>query len=213
MTTLSARIDDRRLRTYRGLVRRNRFVAVLRWLVPGGGVLVLGLLILQIWVMSIANQYGVSAIRIDRSGVTVETPQYAGVMEDGSRYQVSAGSARAPSFDSEVVDLTDAQITILRPGGGEMRASAGTAVMQTVDQMVTVTGQARVSDSGGRRGTISDAVIDWQEQTLVATGSSRFYMEDGTEIRASRGVAYDAKTGIWEFSGATVLMFETPGGQ
>lgn len=199
-------IGDKRARVYRRLIGRNRLVAVMRWVVPGGGILVFAALMTQIYVGSLANQYGISSISFDRSGITVETPQYAGVMPDGSRYLVQAGSAKAATLDSPDVDLVDAALTLDRPDGSRMTATAPVAKMNTKSQEVTVSGVAYVTYSNGTTGTMTDAYVDWPNQAMNSTGRSIFNMSDGTVIDAKGGVAFDAASSIWKFSRATVTL-------
>ena len=199
-------IGDRRAQVYRRLVGRNRLVAALRWVVPGGGILVFAALMTQIYLGSLTTQYGISSISFDRSGITVETPQYAGVMPDGSRYLVRAGSAKAATLDSPDVDLTDAALTLDRPDGARMTATAPLAKMNTRSQAVSVAGVAYVAYSNGTTGTMTDASVDWLNQALNSTGPAQFTMADGTMIDAKGGVAFDAASAIWSFSRATVTL-------
>jgi hypothetical protein len=57
---------DQRAAILSGLLWRNRLVGVLRVAVPALGVAAFLILIGQMWLTSLARQYGVSGIRIDR---------------------------------------------------------------------------------------------------------------------------------------------------
>src|SRR5690348_14116876 len=97
------------------ILMRNRIVDVLRIVVPAIGVAAFVVLAAQIYIANIANQYGVSGIRIDRGVVVVEAPKYSGTGATGSRYLVSAREARTPLDRTNMIDLNDATMELLQP--------------------------------------------------------------------------------------------------
>lgn len=73
---------------YRRLEARNRIVAILRVGVPALGVLVLVSLLGQIYVSSLTSRFGVGRIEVTRDSVSIETPEYSGVLDNGTTYRV-----------------------------------------------------------------------------------------------------------------------------
>jgi lipopolysaccharide export system protein LptC len=201
--------DAHRLAIYRRLERRNRLVAILRIGVPALGALTLVALLGQIYVSSLGSRFGISQISVTRESVSVDTPEYAGLLEDGSAYKVWAQSAAAAIDATDIIELTDAALTIDRPTGINMRADAAAARLDTTNQLVFIDGSARVEDSTGTSGVFRKSVFDWAAQTLTADGPVDIDYADGTTLKAE-GMVYDAKALVWTFTRATVTLPDTP---
>jgi lipopolysaccharide export system protein LptC len=201
--------DAHRLAIYRRLERRNRLVAILRIGVPALGALTLVALLGQIYVSSLGSRFGISQISVTRESVSVDTPEYAGLLEDGSAYKVWAQSAAAAIDATDIIELTDAALTIDRPTGINMRADAAAARLDTTNQLVFIDGSARVEDSTGTTGVFRKSVFDWAAQTLTADGPVDIDYADGTTLKAE-GMVYDAKALVWTFTRATVTLPDTP---
>ena len=84
-----------RLAIYRGLQARNRVVSILRIGIPALGIVALSALMLQIYVSSRTSRFGIGQIAVSSESITVETPEYSGLLDDGTAYRVSATSAQA----------------------------------------------------------------------------------------------------------------------
>ncbi|WP_240231405.1 hypothetical protein [Devosia lacusdianchii] len=201
--------DAHRLAIYRRLERRNRLVAILRIGVPALGALTLVALLGQIYVSSLGSRFGISQISVTRESVSVDTPEYAGLLEDGSAYKVWAQSAAAAIDATDIIELTDTALTIDRPTGINMRADAAAARLDTTNQLVFIDGSARVEDSTGTTGVFRKSVFDWAAQTLTADGPVDIDYADGTTLKAE-GMVYDAKALVWTFTRATVTLPDTP---
>jgi lipopolysaccharide export system protein LptC len=208
--TPRAETTDQRQTIFNRLQMRNRVVAALRLGLPLLGALVLALLCAQIYLSSLSRQYGVGRISIDRNSIAVDAPKYAGVMADGSSYNVTSASAKAALNAMDVIDLTDASVKYSKADGTRMDASASAASLQTTDQLISVPGVANVSDSSGTRGVLHNSVVNWPQQTLHSDGQVHFDYSDGTVIDAE-GLDYDAKAQTWTFHRATVVLAGTPG--
>jgi lipopolysaccharide export system protein LptC len=199
-----------RFATYRALERRNRLVGVLRWAVPAFGIMALGTLIVQIVISNMAGRFSLESIAVTPQSVTIEAPEYAGVLDDGSRYHVSAASAVTYTETPELIGLTDAALVMHRANGTIMYINAPEAQLQTVDELVLIEGIAHVEDSTGTTGTLYDSVFDWAEQTLVGEGPVEVDYADGTHL-TGEGITYDVKSAIWTFSDVDVTLPDTPG--
>ena len=98
--------------------------SILRLAVPALGVAAFLVLMGQMWLTSLARQYGVSGIRIDRGQLVVETPQYSETGDDGSRYLVMADSARTPLDNPNSIEMTSPDLLFERPGEAALHATA-----------------------------------------------------------------------------------------
>lgn len=205
-----AQSADRTLVVYRRLERRNRFVSVLRIAVPALGLLVLVGLLGQIYLSSLGGRYGVGRIEVTPDAVSVEAPEYAGVFDDGSAYRVWADSARAGLDNSEIIDLSNAYLTINRTSGVEMNIDAEDAILDTNQQTVLIKGLANVTDSTGTRATLFGSTFHGATQILNADGPVDITYADGAKVKAGKMV-YDGNAMIWTFSQAVVTLPDTPG--
>lgn len=199
-----------RLTVYRRLARRNRIVAILRIGVPALGAIILVSLIGQIYISSLSNRFGVGRISVTRDNVMVEAPEYSGVLEDGTTYHVWAASARASVDATDLIELTDAALTMHRVTGVTMNVTAPAAMLDTAREIVTITGIAYVEDSTGTSGTIYNSVFDYVSQTLKGEGAVHVDYADGTTLDGT-GMTYNAKSMVWTFSRANVTLPSTPG--
>lgn len=202
--------DPARDGIYARLRRRNRVVAVLRLGVPVLGAVTLVALLAQIYLSSLGARYGIGQISVTPDAITVEAPEYAGVLEDGSQYRVSADAARAATSNTDLIALGNAAVVLNRVDGVQMQAAADRAELDALRQQVIVPGRTEISDSLGTQGWLSQSVFDWQTQTLTTSGPVEIDYADGTAIRAER-LVYDAGARVWTFSRATVTLPATPG--
>jgi lipopolysaccharide export system protein LptC len=199
-----------RLAVYRSLEARNRIVAILRIGVPVLGVVALSALLLQIYVSSQTTRFGISQVVVSPDSVSVETPEYSGVLDDGTAYRVSATSARASVDATDRIGLSDAALTMAKPDGVTILVETPAAVLDTTDQLVEIAGEAQVSNSLGTSGVLRNTVFDYQAQRLLGNGPVDVEYADGTRLKAE-GLAYDAAALVWTFTRATVTLPDTPG--
>ena len=199
-----------RLAVYRGLQARNRVVSILRVGIPALGIVALSALMLQIYVSSRTSRFGIGQIAVSSESITVETPEYSGLLDDGTAYRVSATSAQAAVDATDRIGLTDASLTMVKPDGVTMLVDAREAVLDTTNQLVEVAGIAEVSNSLGTSGLLRNSVFDYAAQRLTGNGPVDIDYHDGTTIVAE-GLTYDATTLVWTFTRATVTLPDTPG--
>jgi lipopolysaccharide export system protein LptC len=206
---LRAEAADRHV-LYRRIATRNRVVSVLRLAVPALGILVLATLVVQIYISSFGNRFGVGSISVTRDLITVDAPEYAGLLDDGSTYRVWAEAASAKVGDTSLIDLSAAALTLNRTTGTTMQASAPDAVLDTTRRVVVVDDVAYVEDSTGTRGTLYRSEFDWAGQQLQSSGPVAIEYADGATVDAE-GLFYDARQQVWTFTRATVTLPSTPG--
>jgi len=199
-----------RLAIYRGLQARNRIVSILRVGIPALGIVALAVLVLQIYVSSLTSRFGIGQIVVSPDSVMVETPEYSGVLDNGTAYRVSAVTAEAAADATDRIGLTDASLTMLKPDGVTMLVDARAAVLDTTAQLVEIAGIADVSNSLGTSGVLRDSVFDYATQQLTGNGPVHIDYADGTELEAE-GLTYDAIALVWTFTRATVTLPDTPG--
>ena len=110
-----------RLAIYRGLEARNRIVGILRIGIPALGVIALSALLVQIYISSRTTRFGISQIVVSPDSVTVETPEYSGVLDDGTSYRVSAVSAQAAADATDRIGLSSAALARSSPSRSRSR--------------------------------------------------------------------------------------------
>ncbi len=209
MVSLAAPLDDRAA-LYRRLMRRNRLVGLLRWLVPAAGVLLFAGLLVMIVVDNLGQRFGYSNIRIDRDNLVVETPRLTSTGDDGTLYALSARAAKVAPTQTDVIDMEDAIFTMTPTTGAAMQAEAAAAQFQTNDQLLNVPGVARVTSTEGLDGTLEGVFADLMNWRLVASGNVDITMPGGSHI-VSDGMTYDRGTGIYTFKNARLTLGATPG--
>ena len=199
-----------RLAIYRGLEARNRIVAILRIGVPALGVIALSALMLQLYMSSRSSRFGIGQIVVTPDSVTVETPQYSGVLDDGTSYRVSSLSASAAVDATDRIALRQSVLTMVKPDGVTTVVEAPAAILDTTGQVVEIAGEARVSNSLGTTGLIRQSIFDYETQNLVGNGPVSIDYQDGTTLEAE-GLTFDAVELVWTFTRATVTLPDTPG--
>lgn len=203
--------DQRRPAIYQRLVRRNRLVRVLRFGLPAIGAIILLGLLLQIYIGSVVPDFGFASVTIDRENLVVEAPVYAGVGTDGTTYAVSAAAARTAFGNIERIDLTDAMFSFAQPGNAtSFTARAGSAQLQMSDQTVTVAGVTEIESGDGMAGTVLDARLDVDAETMYSEGAVDLTFANGSTIVAD-SMTYDGAAQVWTFQRATVQLESTPG--
>lgn len=194
-----------RQKVYGRLVRRNRLVSILRIGVPVLGAVILVSLAAQIVISSLGSRFGIGQITVTPDAVMVDAPEYAGIMDDGSNYRVSAVSARASLDHTDIIDLAETSVVLNRIDGVQMQAEAAKAQLDVTRQLVIIPDVVEVSDSTGTMGTLRETVFDWPARVLTAKGAVAIDYADGTQVR-SQGMIYDAAAASWTFSTATVTL-------
>ena len=198
-----------RSRLYASLEQRNRVVAILRVGLPALGVLVFVGLALQIVVASLLDQFGISNIRIDRENLVVDTPSYSSMTADGTMYAVASESAQAAMGDTDLLQLSNAQLTVTKPDGSWLKADAGSADMRLSAQTVFVRDAMGIADSRGTTGTIYGTRTNLVTESMVSDGRASIRYHNGTTLEAET-MAYDGKQRLWQFNRVTLVVPSTP---
>lgn len=199
------RSRDERARTYARLAGRNRLVAILRIGIPAIGLVVVGAVMLQLYLLGRSQELGVASVLVDRDSILVESPRYAGVMADGTNYLLTSKSAKAPVDMIDKIDLTDADFLLSRLDGSTMTIDAHEARVDTTNQWVTIDDLAYVKNSDGIHGTMEQMFIDWSKQLVSADGPVHLVYPNGMIID-SVGMHYDPETYRWRFDNAVVRL-------
>lgn len=199
-----------RNRQYKRLLRRNRVVGVLRFAVPALGSVLLVALLIQIVISSFGARFAIGKIEVTPDRIRVETPEYAGMLTDGSTYRVWAEEAAAAIANTDVIMMTNVRVLLERPDGVRREASAADAVLDTVTQQVRIENGTEISESSGISGRLTDSVFDWASQTLTSNGPVVINYSDGSTVHAE-GLVHEADRNRWTFTKAVVTLPETPG--
>lgn len=201
-----------RLAIYQRLTIRNRVVGVLRIAVPLAGVAILLILLAQIYVSSLGDRFSIGRISVSRDSISVEAPQYSGILSNGTTYAVTAERAQAAPGTTNLINLTDASLTMVKLDGVTIKVAAQAALLDTTGETVTIKDIAYVEDSTGTNAIVADSVFDYASQTLIGKGTVSVAYADGTTLDGE-GLFYDVKTANWTFSKADVTLPATPGTQ
>ncbi len=209
MTALAAPTDGR-AQLYRGLARRNRIVAALRWLVPAAGAALLLVVVGLVLLDGLRQRLGYSNLRIDRDNLVVDTPRLTSTDAEGTLYALTARAAKVGVTKTDMIDMEDAAFTMTPRNGPKMTASAAAAQFQTGDQLLNIAGITTINSENGTFGTIEGAFVDLMHWTMVAGGAVDIKLPDGSSIK-STGMSYDRSAGLYSFTNATVTLMMTPG--
>jgi lipopolysaccharide export system protein LptC len=202
---------DERSAIYASLAARNRVVGLLRIGLPAIGAIIFLGLVLQLYLGTMAPDFGFANVRIDRENLVFEAPSYTGTGADGTAYTLGAESARAGLRNTDLVQLQEASMSMLKPDGTQFAAQAATAQFSIKSQVVTVEGSTAISSNNGLSGTVEDAVVDVLKETLTAPGGADLTFANGSTLTSDM-MAFDGTTQLWTFTGRVKLNFsETPG--
>lgn len=193
-----------RARIYAALAGRNRWIAVLRVLVPAFGIGLLGLLLAQIVIANLANGFHASGVRLEHDRLVIDAPRYEGITQNGTSYTVAARAATALISRTDVIELSDAVLDVVRADGLTMHATASRAVYDMVHQTVEVPGQMHVVDSRKTDAVLTGSLIDWSTQILTTSGGANVVFADGTALTAQSLVFYGADD-RWDMAGTRLL--------
>ena len=196
---------DQRDRILSILRARNRFVGVLRFAVPALGAVVFGGLMLQLFLGSLGDDFGFSNVSIDRNNLVVDTPSYSSMGADGSTYHVQAKSARSALDRTDIIHLSKAELTISRPSGAVITASAEEAVLETSGQEVKVAGVTHIAGSDGMKGSLVGLSADFATETAIGEGAVDITFSNGATLTAA-SMSYDGASSTWRFSRATLTV-------
>lgn len=196
---------------FQRLARRNRRVALLRWLVPAGGLglalLIGGLIALD----ALRNQFGIAHLTIDRDRMLVDTPELASMLPDGTVLTLSAGAASASLLSTDQIALASPRLAMTSPQTPTMSAEAETAELDTTNQSFAVPGATTFSSADGMAGSAENLAADFLGQE-ARSGAIQLTMADGTSLTAD-SMDYDHTARLWTFRRVTVSMPYTPGDQ
>ncbi len=201
-----------RARLYAGLEQRNRMVGILRFGLPALGALVFLGLALQIIVASLLDQFGISNIRIDRENLVVDTPSYSSMTADGTMYSVASESAKAALGDTDLLHLSNAQLSVTKPDSSWLKADAEAAEMRLSGQTVFVPETMGIADSRGTVGTVHGVHANLVTETMISDGPASIRYHNGTTLDAET-MAYDGKRQLWQFNRVTLVVPAAPGAQ
>lgn len=191
-----------RNKIYSKLNQRNGLIGLLRIIVPAMGICLSLFLLAQIIIANIAAEYGIQGVTVEDGKIVISTPEYSGVMSDGTIYNVVAEGAQIDANQTDLVDLDLAKLDTLDPRGYEMTAFADFAKLDLTEQTVSVPDLMRTIDSDGVEGAMHDVFINWKRQRLTADSDVEMDFPDGANIVAEK-LTFNANTDVWRFITAT----------
>ena len=197
--------------TFARLARRNRRVALLRWLVPAGGLAIALLIGGLIALDALRNQFGIAHLRIDRERMVVDTPELASMLPDGTVLTLSAGAASASLLSTDQIALVAPRLAMTSPNTPTMSAEADSAELDTTSQRLAVPGPTSFSSADGVAGSAENLAADFVGRR-ANSDAVQLTMPDGTSLIAD-SMNYDHSARVWTFRRVTVSIPYTPGDQ
>ena len=120
------------------------------------------------------------------------------------RYKVVAETASALITKSDIIELGNAKLDLVRPDGSSLAATAQTALYDLAAQTVEVEDVAYVEDSRDTTGVLYNTYIDWAAQTIDARDGADITFADGTTLEA-RGLKLFMEDNRWDMSDVTLI--------
>jgi hypothetical protein len=199
--------SERGFSLYKKLVWRNRFIAILRLFFPIAGLAIFAFLIFQIIIANISKEYGISSVKITRDSITIKTPKYEGVMNNGTSYKITAQSAITTIGNSDEFNLNDAIFDMVRIDGYEMEAKAKQAYYDIAAQTLKVAGEMEINDSRNIKTKLTNTLIEWDKQSLYTKDNVEIIFADGSILNA-KTLNYDSEKQISIFGDVTLIILD-----
>lgn len=196
---------DTRHALYDRLVRHNRRISLLRWLVPVCGAILLSIPLAQFLVSLAVPEIPIAGIRLENDTLVIEAPRFEGRTATGTVYRMTAERAETRVGDLDVADLYGLSIDMTDGGDYRSQARFTSAQWTMSTEMLTSNEDVVVTDSTGAHGLLAGVEIDWPDQVITSEGPVRFTFEGGTQLDA-KTMLYDINAGIWQFSGISLDM-------
>lgn len=187
------------------LKRRSRAIKLLRFLVPGVGVLLLTVLMVPVILDMLLPDAGFKGIRLDDSRLVVDAPRAKGTMSDGGHYLFTAETASSELTNQDLVDLSMLLGVFNFADGTITRATSETGTYQFSTELLTLKSEIDIRSSKGDEGAIGNGIADIKKQQFSGKDGVDFTFADGTKLQAET-MFYDAGRGQWIFTKTTLIM-------
>jgi lipopolysaccharide export system protein LptC len=193
-----------RYREFRAARRHSSLVRMLRWSLPGAGVLTAALFVLSYIVSSRLPDlegFGLAldAARLTREGIVMDHPRITGTTAKGQRFEVRSARAWQSPASPKIINFAEIEAEMGLEQGGEALLTAGQGVYDSDRETLTISGQVRVGSSDGYGVHAANAFVDFRKGS-VQTAEPIVVESAAIRIEASGAVGDGGERRI-EFKG------------
>ncbi len=184
-------------RTQRAARRHSVLVRVLRWLLPGIGLLILAGMIGLVVLFNLLNSFGASNVMLTSEGLVMDQPELSG--HDGDRsYQVTARRAIQRLSDPRIIDLETirADIVLGKDQSAEIIALKGT--YNNAAETLRLYEGIQIEWSEGYKVDLSEVGINLTNGAMTTTEPVSIRSDQGHVVAGK--LDYDKAKGLVRFS-------------
>jgi lipopolysaccharide export system protein LptC len=183
--------------------RHSRLVRRLRWAVPAGAIIGVGLLAMSSVLSRISIPKLPRVVGIYGTRLTMEVPHIGGFTRDGREYKMSAAAAVQDLTKPDVLELSGIKGTTTTKDNQTIELSAVAGLYATKSQLLTMTDGIDITTSDGKHAVLSEAQIETQKGNIVSNKPVKVEFPNG-DLRAD-GVEIFNNGELMHFFGAVVL--------
>ncbi|MEM5581354.1 LPS export ABC transporter periplasmic protein LptC [Roseibium sp. AS2] len=184
-------------RTQRAARRHSVLVRVLRWVLPGIGLLILAGMIGLVVLFNLLNSFGASNVMLTSEGLVMDQPELSG--HDGDRsYQVTARRAIQRLSDPRIIDLETirADIVLGKDQSAEIIALKGT--YNNAAETLRLYEGIQIEWSEGYKVDLSEVGINLTNGAMTTTEPVSIRSDQGHVVAGK--LDYDKAKGLVRFS-------------
>jgi lipopolysaccharide export system protein LptC len=198
-----------RHREFRAARRHSSRVRMLRWSLPGAGVLAVASFALSYLVSArLPNLDGfglaIDAARITREGIVMDHPRITGTTAKGQRFEVRSARAWQSPASPKIINFAEIEAEMGLEQGGEALLTADQGVYDSDRETLAISGQVRIGSSGGYGVNAANAFVDFGKGS-VQTAEPVVVESAAIRIEASGAVGDGGERRI-EFKGHVRVM-------
>ena len=183
-------------RVQRAARRHSLVVRVLRWLLPGAGILILGGMVGLVVLFNILSGFGAANVMLTSEGLVMDHPELSG--HDGERsYKVTARRAIQRLSDPRIIDLETirADIVLSADQSAEIIALKGT--YNNAAETLRLYDGIQLEWSEGYRVDLSEVQVDLNNGAMSTSEPISIRSDQGRVVAGK--LAYDQNKGLVRF--------------
>ncbi len=185
--------------------RYSRFVAWFKVLLPLAALILLSTMFLISRGIDPTRALTYAKVDLDNLARTqrITGPQFSGVTEDGSAMSFSAKSAQPDAKDPSLFTVDELRAELSLPDGGDIRISAGGAVIDGTRELLGLSGGVRLETSTDYQVTTPSMSVSTRQTWAESNGP---VVADGPAGRIEAGKVELSRQG--DDSGTYLLVFK-----
>lgn len=158
-------------RSYQRARAHSRRVRLLKWAIPAGAVLAVGVTTAIAFFNPFASIGGLTLGPVSVSGtrIVMDSPRLTGFQGEGRPYEVIATEASQDVRTPHLIDLRDLRARItMDQAGNVVRVEAETGRFDTATELLWLERDVRVTSSVGYDADLRSALVDFQAGSVVS---------------------------------------------